>query len=114
MSVEFLLKDLPGPHLLGVNLPEGAGNDPRPLQILVAEGPPPDDLHQGGQVDGGGQMELLHHLQSPAQSPELLVIQNQLLGVLGHLPLQRKCRMIVGHRMLLPECTSPTLVWCGD
>ena len=87
MSVEFLLKDLPGPHLLGVDLPEGAGNDPRPLQILVAEGPPPDDLHQGGQVDGGRQVKLLHYLQPPAQSPQFLVVENQLLSVIRHLSL---------------------------
>ena len=87
MSIQFLLEDLSGPDLLGVDLTECSRYQSGFLQILLTEGPPPDDLHQGGEVDGGRQVKLLHHLQPPAQPPQLLVVENQLLGVVGHLSL---------------------------
>ena len=85
MSVQFILEDLSRPDLLRVNLTKCARYQPGLLQILLTEGPPPDDLHQGGEVDGGRQVKLLHHLQPPAQSPQFLAVENQLLIVFRHL-----------------------------
>ena len=70
-----------------MNLAKCARYEASFLQVLLTEGPPPDDLNQGGEVDGGRQVELLHHLQPPAESPQLLVVEHQLLSVFRHLSL---------------------------
>ena len=37
VSVELLLEEVPGPHLLGVHVAEGARDQPSLLQILLTE-----------------------------------------------------------------------------
>ena len=94
MSIQFLLEDLSGPELLSVNLSESPRYQTSLLQILLTEGPPSDDLDESGEVYGGRQVELLHDLQPPAKPPELLMVEDQLLGVFRHLPLHRRCNCL--------------------
>ena len=94
MSIQFLLEDLSSSELLGVNLSESPRYKTCLLQILLTEGPPSDDLDESGEVYGGRQVELLHDLQPPAEPPELLMVEDQLLGVFRHLPLHRRCNCL--------------------
>ena len=95
MSIQFLLEDLSSPELLGVNLSKSPCYQTSLLQILLTEGPPSDDLDESGEVYGGRQVELLHDLQPSAQSPELLMIQHQLVTMVCHLPLSSQMVIMI-------------------
>ena len=105
MSIQFLLEDLSGPELLGVNLSESPRYQTSLLQILLTEGPPSDDLDESGEVYGGRQVELLHDLQPPAEPPEFLMVEDQLLGVFRHLPLHRR------YNCLRKPLTADVVTW---
>ena len=105
MSIQFLLEDLSSPELLGVNLSESPRYQTSLLQILLTEGPPSDDLDESGEVYGGRQVELLHDLQPPAEPPELLMVEDQLLGVFRHLPLHRR------YNCLRKPLTADVVTW---
>ena len=57
------------------------------LEEVVREGPPPDYLDHCGQVDGGGQVELVDHLHPLGHPDHLIVVQHDLLAALQYLAL---------------------------